>query len=87
VPLTRIVKSIAVFSEKDDGSTTFALLLLRGDHELNEIKASKLAGISPFRFASESEVEEYLGCKPGYIGPAMVDRKKWLFLQIAALPP
>ena len=76
VPLTRIVKSIAVFSEKDDGSTTFALLLLRGDHELNEIKASKLAGISPFRFASESEVEEYLGCKPGYIGPAMVDRKK-----------
>jgi prolyl-tRNA synthetase len=47
VPLTRIVKSIAVFSEKDDGSTTFALLLLRGDHELNEIKASKLAGISP----------------------------------------
>jgi len=76
VPLTRIVKSIAVFSEKDDGSTTFALLLLRGDHELNEIKASKLAAISPFRFASESEVEEYLGCKPGYIGPAMVDRKK-----------
>ena len=76
VPLTRIVKSIAVISEKDDGSTTFALLLLRGDHELNEIKASKLAAISPFRFASESEVEEYLGCKPGYIGPAMVDRKK-----------
>ena len=76
VPLTRIVKSIAVFSEKDDGSTTFALLLLRGDHELNEIKASKLAAISPFRFASESEVEEYLGCKPGYIGPATVDRKK-----------
>ncbi len=76
VPLTRIVKSIAVISEKDDGSTTFALLLLRGDHELNEIKASKLAAISPFRFASESEVEEYLGCKPGYIGPATVDRKK-----------
>ena len=76
VPLAKIVKSIAVFSEKEDGSTTFALLLLRGDHELNEIKASKLAAIAPFRFATEAEVEEYLGCKPGYIGPAAVDRKK-----------
>jgi prolyl-tRNA synthetase len=76
VPLERIVKSIAVFSEKEDGSKTFALLLLRGDHELNEIKAGKIAAISPFRFASEGEVEEYLGCKPGYIGPAAVDGKK-----------
>lgn len=76
VPLAKIVKSIAVFSEKEDGSTTFALLLLRGDHELNEIKACKLAAIAPFRFATEAEVEEYLGCKPGYIGPAAVDRKK-----------
>jgi len=44
---------------------------LRGDHELNEIKAGKLAGLDPFRFASEAEVEEHLGCKPGYIGPVM----------------
>jgi prolyl-tRNA synthetase len=76
VGLDRIVKSIAVISEKDDGSTTFALLLLRGDHELNEIKASKIAAINPFRFATETEVEQYLGCKPGYIGPATVDGKK-----------
>ena len=75
VPLTQIVKAIAVFSEKEDGSKTFALLLLRGDHELNEIKAGKIAAISPFRFATEGEVEEYLGCKPGYIGPAAVDGK------------
>jgi prolyl-tRNA synthetase len=75
-PLNQIVKSIAVMSEKEDGSTTFALLLLRGDHELNEIKASKIAAITPFRFATEGEVEEYLGCKPGYIGPSAVDRKK-----------
>lgn len=75
-PLTNIVKSIAVMSEKEDGNTTFALLLLRGDHELNEIKASKIAAINPFRFATEREVEEYLGCQPGYIGPATVDRKK-----------
>jgi len=76
VPLEKIVKSIAVMSEKEDGSTTFALLLLRGDHELNEIKASKIAAINPFRFATEGEVEDYLGCKPGYIGPAAVDGKK-----------
>ena len=76
VPLEKIVKSIAVMSEKEDGSTTFALLLLRGDHELNEIKASKIAAINPFRFATEREVEEYLGCQPGYIGPATVNREK-----------
>ncbi len=76
VGLDRIVKSIAVVSEKEDGSKTFALLLLRGDHELNEIKAGKIAAISPFRFATEAEVEEALGCKPGYIGPAAVDMQK-----------
>ncbi|EKE18327.1 MAG: hypothetical protein ACD_10C00034G0001, partial [uncultured bacterium] len=76
VPLEKIVKAIAVFSEKEDGSKTFALLLLRGDHELNEIKAGKIAAITPFRFATEGEVEAYLGCKPGYIGPVAVDRKK-----------
>ena len=78
MPLDKIVKSIAVFSEKEDGSNTFALLLLRGDHELNEIKASKIAAISPFRFATEGEVEEHLGCKPGFIGPGTVDSKKVL---------
>ena len=78
VPLDKIVKSIAVFSEKEDGSKTFALLLLRGDHELNEIKASKIAAISPFRFATEDEVEEHLGCKPGFIGPVTVNSKKVL---------
>ncbi|MBL8430489.1 MAG: proline--tRNA ligase [Dechloromonas sp.] len=76
MPLETIVKSIAVMSEKEDGNKVFALLLLRGDHELNEIKASKIAAITPFRFATENEVEEHLGCKPGYIGPATVDRKK-----------
>ncbi|AXS79060.1 proline--tRNA ligase [Dechloromonas sp. HYN0024] len=76
VSLEKIVKSIAVFSEKEDGSSCFALLLLRGDHELNEIKASKIAAITPFRFATEAEVEEHLGCKPGYIGPCAIDREK-----------
>ena len=76
VGLGKIVKAIAVVGEPEGGEKRFALLLLRGDHELNEIKAGKIAGLSPFRFASESEVEEYLGCKPGYIGPVAVDAKK-----------
>jgi prolyl-tRNA synthetase len=76
VDLEKVVKSIAVVSEKEGGEKTFALLLLRGDHELNEIKASKIAGLSPFRLATESEVEEFLDCKPGYIGPVAVDAKK-----------
>ena len=70
ISLDNIVKTIAVMSEKEDGSQTFALLLIRGDHELNEIKASKIAAISPFRFASEEEVITHMGCKPGFIGPA-----------------
>lgn len=71
-----MVKAIAVVSEQEDGGKSFALLLLRGDHELNEIKAAKLPGLDPFRFATESEIVEALGCKPGYIGPVGVDGKK-----------
>jgi len=62
LPLTRTVKSVAVMQ---DG--TFVLLLVRGDHSLNEIKAQKAIGA--FRFASEGEIREHLRCKPGYIGP------------------
>lgn len=78
VSLDQIVKSIAVVSEKEDGSSTFALLLVRGDHELNEIKASKIAGLNPFRFATEEEVIAHLDCKPGFIGPAGIEGKKVL---------
>jgi len=76
IPLSELVKAIAIVSEPEEGPKTFALLLLRGDHELNEIKASKIAGLDPFRFATEAEVEEFLGCKPGYIGPVGVDSAK-----------
>jgi len=64
VPLAKTVKAIAVVHE-----TAFFLLLLRGDHALNEIKVQKIPGLDPFRFASESEIERNLECKPGYIGP------------------
>jgi prolyl-tRNA synthetase len=74
MPLTRTVKGIVLTVEqKDDkGATTgktLWLLLLRGDHELNEVKAAKIPGLAGFRFASEGEIVEWFGAKPGYLGP------------------
>ncbi|MRR50527.1 MAG: proline--tRNA ligase [Rhodocyclaceae bacterium] len=70
-PLENTVKAIAVMHE-GEGESTFFLLLLRGDHNLNEIKAAKLPGLDPFRFATDEEVIQHLGCQPGYIGPVGV---------------
>ncbi|TAN55056.1 MAG: proline--tRNA ligase [Betaproteobacteria bacterium] len=64
LPLERMVKAIAVMHDDE-----FVLLLLRGDHALNEVKASRVPGLAPFRFATDAEIERALGCKPGYIGP------------------
>ena len=67
VPLIKLVKAIAVVH-----SDVFCLLLLRGDHSLNEIKAAKIPFLSPFRFATDEEIERNLGCRAGYIGPVGV---------------
>ena len=70
VPLTQTVKSIVLASELAEGKVQIWLLLLRCDHELNEIKAAKVPGLGQgFRFATESEIVEHFGCKPGYLGP------------------
>ena len=70
IPLSGLVKTLAIVPETtEDESAGVVLLLLRGDHELNEIKASKIAGVGAFRFAREDEVKEALGCIPGFIGP------------------
>jgi prolyl-tRNA synthetase len=64
LPLERTVKAIALMHDEE-----FWLLVVRGDHSLNEIKASKVPGLAPFRFATDAEIERALGSKPGYIGP------------------
>lgn len=72
IPLETTVKSIvlAVDAEKDSGKAAqIWLLLLRGDHELNEVKAGKIAGMANYRFATEAEIVEHFGTKPGYLGP------------------
>jgi prolyl-tRNA synthetase len=62
IDLKKTVKAVAVMH--DDA---LHLLLLRGDHDLNEIKTQKVIGA--FRFATEKEIEAALGSKAGYIGP------------------
>ncbi len=69
LPLTDTVKSIVLSVELDEGAREIWLLLVRGDHELNEVKAAKLPDIGPYRFASETEILEHFGSKPGYLGP------------------
>jgi prolyl-tRNA synthetase len=75
LPLARTVKSLVLATdEKNDAGdivkTTVWLLLVRGDHSLNEVKAGKVPGLqSGFRFATVAEIEDHFGTKPGYLGP------------------
>src|SRR5258706_1339568 len=62
LPLQRTVKAVAVMHDDQ-----FILLLIRGDHSLNEIKAQKSVGV--FRFSTEAEIQKNLHCKARYIGP------------------
>ena len=75
LPLDRTVKSLVLATDEleDNGDlkkVTVWLLLLRGDHDMNEVKVSKIAGLKDgFRFATVAEIDEHFGCKPGYLGP------------------
>jgi len=73
VPLERNVKSIVLATDSDAGAQIW-LLLIRADHELNEVKASKVPGLAEFRFATENEIVDAFGSPPGYLGP--IDMKK-----------
>ncbi|MBP6776527.1 MAG: proline--tRNA ligase [Piscinibacter sp.] len=80
VPLTTTVKSLVLATDEladngDVAGTTIWLLLVRGDHSLNEVKAGKVAGLKAgFRFATVAEIEDRFGCKPGYLGPVATRR-------------
>ncbi len=75
VPLNTTVKSLVLATDETNEAGEIVksqvwLLLLRGDHEMNEIKAAKVPGLDVgFRFATLGEIEEHFGCKPGYLGP------------------
>ena len=62
----QVVKTLIVKSDTD----SLSALVLRGDHELNAVKAQKLDGVAdPLEFASDKEIEQSLGCKIGSLGP------------------
>ncbi len=75
VPLKTTVKSLVLATDEldDKGDVKKSqvwLLLLRGDHDMNEVKVNKVPGLDVgFRFATLAEIDTYFGCKPGYLGP------------------
>jgi prolyl-tRNA synthetase len=72
ISVTQTVKAIALMVKQADGSSRFYLALLRGDHNLNEVKLAKLDGMADFRLATEEEIRAHLNCPPGFIGPVNV---------------
>jgi prolyl-tRNA synthetase len=70
-PAYQSVKTLIVLGEKDEtGEQPLVALILRGDHNLNELKAAKLAAVaSPLTFAPEARIEREIGCKVGSLGP------------------
>jgi prolyl-tRNA synthetase len=73
--LIQTVKSLVLATDQlneagDVVKSTVWLLLVRGDHDMNEVKVGKLDGLkNGFRFATVTEIEDHFGCKPGYLGP------------------
>ena len=75
VPLSTTIKSLVLATDVLDEAGEVVksevwLLLLRGDHDMNEVKVGKVPGLDKgFRFASLAEIDTHFGCKPGYLGP------------------
>ena len=68
-PIEQTVKTLLVHAREESGHKLVALLV-RGDHELNEVKAEKVALVAaPLTFATEAEIRELVGAGPGSLGP------------------
>ena len=80
LPLSATIKSMVLATDEVNDydevtKTRVYLLLLRGDREMNEVKVGKLPGFElGFRLATELEIVEHFGCKPGYLGPIGLKR-------------
>ncbi|MGO1248096.1 MAG: proline--tRNA ligase [Oceanisphaera sp.] len=67
--IEQTVKTLLVHAAEDQGSPLVALMV-RGDHELNEVKAEHLAQVaSPLTFATDAEIRDLVGAGPGSLGP------------------
>ncbi len=80
IPLASTVKSLVLATDElnaqgEVAKTQIWLLMLRGDHDMNEIKAGKVPGLDKgFRFATVPEIIEHFGTKPGYLGPIQLQK-------------
>ena len=72
IPLEKTVKSLLFAADQEKGPAKLFMLLVRGDHELNEVKASKIPGMAESRFASEAEIKQACNAPAGYLGPVGV---------------
>lgn len=88
VDATRTVKTLIVKAEPsaESAATKLVALVLRGDHQLNEVKAGNLPGLSaPLMFASDADVRAATGADPGSIGPVGLDLPCYVDHSAAAL--
>lgn len=92
IPLQTTVKSLVLATDELDETGKIVksqvwLLLLRGDHDMNEVKVGKVPGLADFRFATLAEIEDHFGCKPGYLGPLNLKKPVKLVVdrEVAAL--
>ena len=69
VPIEKTVKSLLFAVDREQGPAKLFMLLIRGDHELNEVKASKVPGMLESRFATEAEILRACNAPAGYLGP------------------
>lgn len=69
IPITQTIKSLVLAVDQEFGAAKLFMLLLRGDHELNEIKVNKVPGLAAFRFASDEEIKTACHSPVGYLGP------------------
>lgn len=67
--LMRTIKSLVLAVDQETRPAKLFMVLLRGDHDLNEIKVNKIAGLGAFRFATDAEIQVACGSPVGYLGP------------------
>ena len=72
IPIETTVKSLLFAVDQEKGPAKLFMLLLRGDHELNDVKASKVPGMADSRFATEGEILQACNAPAGYLGPVGV---------------
>ena len=88
--LTQSMKSVVLAADRVDEKgnalpAQIVMILLRADHELNEVKAGKLPELKGgFRFATDKEIVEAFGCKPGYLGPVGVKEDVVIYADLTA---